>query len=167
MRNQRERPTHIFVLASVAVALAFTACSPQPSEGSAKSLVEQLIQQNAHGCMKLISLEKTNGVENDFMGHRTYNLECSATVEFLQDCYCDLYSDFTATPGRLLGEYDVTPNHELRRKPQYEGRFLGWDYKGPPAMHFWRRGDRETLIKIKLGFEKTERGWRDKLGNLH
>lgn len=69
------------VFCSVFILLSLFGCSSKPSEGDAKKIIKQHIKDEAEGRMELISLRKTNGMNDN----KLYRLEFEAEIEFLED----------------------------------------------------------------------------------
>jgi hypothetical protein len=117
------------------VALWLAACSsstPSPTDG--RRVVEAQIGQQSNGLIKLVSFEKTNGQETDFMGAKGYIMDYKAEIEFLDTCVW-------GTGGFGGGDFVAA-----RSSPMMFG------------VQKMQKGQR-TTVSGKLGFRKTERGW--------
>ena len=110
-------------------------CSSKPSESDMKQKIEQQIQQNSNGLIKLIGFQKTNGKDMEFAGVKIYEMEWVANLEFTGDCLWDK-SNFSAIPP-----------------PQGIDWLL---HMGKQKVQKGRRID----LSGKTTFEKTEKGWR-------
>lgn len=129
-----QRAAFIFAL----LVLGFMAgCSMHPSESDAKQILENQIQQNSGGFIKLVSFRKTNGIEKQIDGAEGYELEWTATMEFTADCLWDP-SNFTAIPPQNI-----------------VGALLNLDKQKA-------RGGDKVELSGATAFEKTEKGWRFK-----
>src|SRR5438270_10564011 len=73
-------------LAAAAVLFLFTSCSSSPTEDDARHILEQKIQDQSEGVIKLLSFHKTDGIERDIKGTKGYQIDYTAEVEFLENC---------------------------------------------------------------------------------
>jgi hypothetical protein len=117
-------------------------CSSKPSEADARNAVEHQIQQNSRGLIKLAGFQKTNGKDMELAGVKIYEMEWTATLEFLGDCYWD--------------------SRSLAAVPKNDGR-VGLDALLSLPERFGKqpatRGQR-TDLNGTTSFERTEKGWR-------
>ncbi|CAN5257581.1 hypothetical protein BH10ACI1_BH10ACI1_25550 [soil metagenome] len=104
---------------------------PKPSNSDGFKLVESQIKKESGGRIKLVSFNKTNGVDRDMKGTKMYELDYTAEIEFLENCTWEFksFSMFCALPVTELGWTRVS------------------------------KGQRTKVNRI-LMFEMTEKGWR-------
>ncbi|HEX9871092.1 MAG TPA: hypothetical protein VGC99_21345 [Candidatus Tectomicrobia bacterium] len=57
-----------------------------PSPEDAQRIIQQKIQTESKGCMKLNSFKKTDGIERQVFGAKVYTLEYEAEIQFLEEC---------------------------------------------------------------------------------
>jgi hypothetical protein len=114
----------------------------KPSESNGRSALEAETQSESEGLIKLVSFQKTNGVEREFRGAKVYELEYIAEIEFLEDCIWG--GDRAFGWG---GSFHA-------RRPDYFDR--------PPYLMRGARGNKGQRERVsgKLIFEETEKGWR-------
>jgi hypothetical protein len=144
-----------------------------PSSDFAAIILQRSIQQNAKGCIKLVDCQKTNGVENISNGQKSYELDCTATIEFLHDCYWDWNVNFYTDPSPLAGGFMINGDHEIIEKPRQplppsSGMEVNvYGASAFPAMrHYWYKGNKANIQGLKFNFEMTEQGWRDSNGYI-
>lgn len=127
-------------------ALVISGCSGPPSPSDGRKQLEGQIQAQSNGLIRLVSFDKTNGLELDIMGRKLYEMEYTAEIEFLDDC---MWSG-----GGLLGWGGSFLAVRGERPGGTMG--LGSAYIG---MQQVRKGQRQK-VNSKFTFEKTEQGWR-------
>jgi hypothetical protein len=110
-------------------------CSFKSSEADARKRVEQEIQQNSNGFIKLIDFRKTNGKDVEFAGVKVYEMEWVANLEFTGDCMWNTSNFHTIPPLEGINLLF----HQDKKKAQ--------------------KGQRVDLSGSTT-FEKTEKGWR-------
>ncbi len=137
--------------------------SSTPSADAARKVLEIRAARNANGCIKIVDCQKTNGMEQDYQWAKFYELDCTATIEFLQDCCWDQSSQLNTDPKPLDSrQYSVLNNHQIVQNTAWYGR----PFDPLSFQFYWRKGERTTFTE-KFQFEKTERGWRDGNGNIY
>ena len=112
-------------------------CSSKPSETEARQNLEQEIQKESDGLIKLVDFKKTNAVERQIQlsSETLYEMEWTATIELTCDCYwLPKHGTYMAStnPGRM-----------------WEDLFLEKGQKGE-----------RIAVNGKTMFEKAENGWR-------
>jgi hypothetical protein len=65
-----------------------------------------------------ILLDQLDPVGRALFGNKIYELDCTATIEFVQDCYWDWTTDFYTDPSPLADGFMVKDNHEIVEKPR-------------------------------------------------
>ena len=109
-------------------------CSSKPSETEARQPIEQKIQKNSKGLIKLISFKKTNAIASEINGVKLYEMEWIANIELTCDCYWlpEQFQAYTDTDVPLL------------------------------SMVVFKKGQKGERFNVagKTLFEKTENGWR-------
>ena len=128
-------PQFIRLITTLCMVYAFVGCSMKPTDADAKRFIEQKIQTNSNGLVKLIDFKKTNGIDKEIQGQKLYKMEWVATIEFSDDCLINTTS-FVAV-----------------RQPKGFEQFLHLDKK---------QAQKGTQIQIpgSTEFTKTENGWR-------
>ena len=134
-----------FVIA-VLTTLALFGCGGKPSLSDGRKQLEGQIQAQSNGLIRLVSFDKTNGVEQNMNGMNLYEMDYTAEIEFLGDCMWGSGGalgngrSFEAVPGWPGGALDAfNPRYFLKQKA--------------------RKGERRK-IEGKFMFQKTEQGWR-------
>ena len=75
------------VTAILAMSIAVSSCSSKPEIGDVEQNLQNQITQESEGRIELISIEKTNSVDREFMGQEVHTIEFKAKLKFLKDCY--------------------------------------------------------------------------------
>ncbi len=109
------------------------------------------------------------------MGQKGYELDCTAKIEFLRDCFWDWDPTFVTDPKPLPDYYTVKDDHEIAEippsppPPSNDGRVYIQGIRPLPSFmrHYWHKGEQATLSGIRLSFMKTEQGWRDEKGIVY
>jgi hypothetical protein len=70
----------------VGSALLFAGCSSNPSVGDGQQTIQNQINKDAQGRIKLIEFHKTNGQLAEINAIKVYSLEFEAEIEFTEDC---------------------------------------------------------------------------------
>ena len=83
-RSTLASQTLLILAASV---LLLTGCSSRPSTTDGRAALEQKIQRESNGFIRLVSFQKTDGVEQEMMGMKVYQMKYTATIEFTDNCY--------------------------------------------------------------------------------
>jgi hypothetical protein len=121
--------------------------SDRPSESQARAALENEIASQSNGAIKLVSFQKTNGIQRDLNGIKGYELEYAAEIEFTDDCLWsdrDGYFEIFRLPlspadKQLLGTMQA-PAWTMRARQMKKGE------------HYTTRGS--------FQFIQTENGWR-------
>lgn len=71
--------------------------SSKPSEADMKRRIEERININSRGFIRLIGFQKKDGMDREIAGMKTYNMEWVAVLEFTGDCVWNKNS-FEAAP---------------------------------------------------------------------
>lgn len=132
-------------IAAFAVAV-FSGCSRMPTQSDGQSALERKIQRESNGLIHLISFQKTDGLAQEVMGVKTYQLQYTAEIEFTDSC---AWGDGSALVG-------------------WQGGFSADRSSGSSQMamlmdmsvHYKKgaKGQREQ-VSSTLVFIKTENGW--------
>jgi len=134
------------LVSSLLSAVALSACGGPPSPSVGRAQVEERIQAQSNGLIRLVSFDKTNGIEQDMNGMKLYEMDWTGEIEFLGDCMWGGGGpfgggiSFNAVPGWPAGGLDAF-------NPRYFGKQQA------------RKGQRQK-IGGKFVFQKTEQGWR-------
>jgi len=111
-----------------------------PSESDGRAALEQKVQQQSKGLIRLVSFRKTDGVARETMGMKLYDLMYSAEIELTDDC-------FWGDGGRIGwqgGFFAERPTGGMSQIVEYAKS--------------GKRGHREH-VSATLGFQRTENGW--------
>jgi len=128
------------ILAALLLILIPGCTSRLPSESDGRAALEQKIQQQSKGLIRLVSFRKTDGVEQVVMGMKAYQLTYTAEIELTDDCF---WGD-----GGLLGWqgnfFAERPTGGISQRVEYSKS--------------GRKGHQEQ-ISATLTFQRTENGW--------
>lgn len=127
-------------------ALVISGCGGPPSPSDGRKQLEGRIQAQSNGLIRLVSFDKTNGLDRDIGGRKIYEMEYTAEIEFLDNC---MWSG-----GGLLG-WDGSFRAVRGERPGGIEAFNP-EYLEMPEV---RKGQRKK-VNGKFTFEKTEQGWR-------
>jgi len=134
------------LLIALAMLLAMTGCGGPPSASEGRKQLESRIQSESNGLIRLVSFDKTNGVQQDFNGMKLYEMDYSAEMEFLDNCmwggggllgWDGSFQAVRGQPGTGLDAFN----------PIYYGK-----QKANKGQH--------QKVSGKFMFQKTEQGWR-------
>lgn len=129
-------------LITVLLCFVFYGCSSDPGASEGKRILENQINSQSNGYIKLLNFEKTNGIKLNASGRDVYELEYSALLEFQKEGWK------TSQPfGGFFSDFIVHAT-----KPE------GWDAVLSKSKHY-NKGHKVNLTG-KMTFEKTENGWR-------
>jgi hypothetical protein len=123
----------------ILTALFLFGCGGPPSVSEGRKLIEDKIQTGSSKYVKLISFDKTNGIDRNNGNTKLYELDYVAEIEFLDNCNWNS-STFEATAYRA-------PDPNLIMDLPEAG---------------WRVAEKGVRTKVngKLMLEMTEKGWR-------
>jgi hypothetical protein len=122
----------------IVVALSLIGCSGKPSEAVARANLQEQIQRESSGRIRLASFQKTDGVMREFGGVKTYEMTYDAEIEFLEDCYWTGFNDGMSFQTHKMDRPERIPLGVTPRRAN-KGQHL-------------RFGGH-------INFQKTERGW--------
>jgi len=129
-------------------ALLLIGCSSVPSSDDAKGIIQERINKESEGRIKLVSFQKTNGQEAELFGVKVYQLNYQGEIEFLEDC------KWEKGMAVNLGEVHY---RTVKAKPGAKDFWQNWD----DQMHgrqIMKKGHKEKISGYVV-FEKTEKGW--------
>jgi hypothetical protein len=133
----------LIILSSV----AFTGCSRLPSASNAEQIIRDSIAQNAGGRIQLLSFQKTNGTQGEFMGVKMYAMEIAFEIEFTENCKW--------LAGGL--GHQLTLATSLQAGPQGGTMMQLLEQVGNPGS-FVRKGQRYRITGIQR-YAKKDSGW--------
>lgn len=116
-----------------------------PSASDGQKLLETEIQRRSNGLIKLVSFNKTNGIEGQVNGIRFYMMDYTAVVEFTENC---MVSNSAQGTHNRFKTVRGQPTSELE---SFNPRFAG--------MRKAAKGEHMN-VSGKFEFTKTEKGWR-------
>ena len=128
--------------AALATAILLAGCTDgmsKPSESSARQTIEEQIQKNSQGKLKLRDFKKTNGIEREIFGQKMYELQYEAVIEPLANCWF-IEPNSTSVKARISEPYvclqqcsfcSATPLkkgelHKVNGSIHYEMTEKGW-----------------------------------------
>lgn len=76
--------TYIFTL--MIASLFFNSCSNKPGINDVEETLQNQINNESEERIELINIEKTNSIDNEFMGQKVHTIEFKAKIKFLEDC---------------------------------------------------------------------------------
>lgn len=124
---------------------AFCIFNCPPSEANARSAFESLLKNQFSGSsFRIVTFEKTNGVERQVFGQKIYELSYKALVELPNGA-----------------------NHECKSDKNFNwGNFHKSSMCAANGRKYWPPGQKLNYSETFL-FEKTERGWMGPDGALY
>jgi hypothetical protein len=135
-----------FAFVTTMVILLLAGCGGPPSSSDGRQQLENRIQNQSNGLIKLTSFEKTNGVAQELMGMKFYEMEYSAEIEFLDDCMWG-----GGGPFGWDGSFQAVRGQPGTGADAFNPTFFGK-----------QKASKGQLRKVtgKFTFQKTEAGWR-------
>jgi|GEM_PF-3170693 len=137
------------------VMLGFVGCSKKrfPDAKDAERVFRAALAgtgDRAEGIYKILSFSKTDGFKKkSFFGREMYYAEYEAKIRWLKDCNMEYQISFSSGPTAI---------NCLKKRKTY-GPF------GPPPSTKKKAGTTEKMVG-KLGFSKTDKGWRSETGEV-
>lgn len=133
------------LLLSLCVVMA--GCSSKPSDGDGKQAIQNQINQDSQGRIKLVEFHKTNGQLAEVNAVKVYSLEFKAEIEFASDCKW-----ITGLGGSMMGFRTAQlPNKSLGALAQFAAD------DGMPGT-IVKQGQQVKISGV-IRFEKKENGW--------
>jgi hypothetical protein len=115
------------------------------------------LKEHGNGLIKLVRFTKTNGQAGEMMGVKVYEMDYEAEIEFLGDCQWGRknvgFNDRVVTWAK--------PDDRRQRRDFWSKWAEAWE-GGKPA----KKGER-AVVTGKLFFERTEKGWRGRDGQIY
>jgi len=122
-------------------------CSSKPSDGDGKQAIQNQINQDSQGRIKLVEFRKTNGQLAEVNAVKVYSLEFEAEIEFTGDCKW-----ITGLGGSEMGfRTSQLPNKSLGALAQFAAD------DGMPGT-IVKQGQQVKISGV-IRFEKKENGW--------
>jgi hypothetical protein len=137
-----------FLLAA-SFCVVLTGCSFKPSEGDGQQAVQNQINQQAQGRIRLISFHKTNGQMAEINAVKVYSLEFQSEIEFTENCKWAI-----GNYGQQLSFQTSKP--VTQQQGGVWGQFLDNAVANPGVLA--NQGQRVQLFGV-IHFEKKENGW--------
>jgi hypothetical protein len=133
-------------LLAVAALCFLVGCSGPPSASAGRAALEQKIQRQSNGLIRLVSFQKTDGVEQELMGMKLYQMKYTATIEFTDNCYWGDGNGLIGWQGGFTAD-----------RPSGGGATASFL---DTSMHYkaGSKGQQEQ-VSGTLTFQKTENGW--------
>lgn len=103
MKNIIFNPSTLLALILFSTIYACSAFDDRPEQ--AKQKLEKRITEESQGAIKLLSFEKTDGIERDMVEFKDYMMDFKGVVEIQRDCY-KYYISFSE---RLFDNFQVNP----------------------------------------------------------
>ena len=76
----------MIVLWLTALSTLLAGCSSSPSAREGERAIQDSINQQSQGRIKLTKFQKKDGAQGEMMGMKMYTLEFQAGIEFTEDC---------------------------------------------------------------------------------
>ena len=133
----------------VVTVFVFAGCSATPSADDAQRIIQEQINKESQGRIKLVSFQKTNAQEGELHGVKLYNIEYQIEIEFTENC------KWVMGHEAMLGG----PPQFRTSKPKSQGFWDEWTDNLNNPGKLVKKGHKER-ISGSLTFEKTEKGWR-------
>ena len=134
------------IIPLVVLIVLFTSCSSKPDIEKVKTILSEQISNESNGDIALLSIEKTNAQDNEFMGQKTHSIEYKSTVEINEDCY--MYINKSGVGSFFLSF------KTYKEQPEFI-----------PSMQMQivecSKGDKVNFVD-KMTFFETENGWIEK-----
>ena len=111
-------------------------------ESKANEYLQQKINSESKGALKLDNFQKTNGYDQDIMGMKIYVLEWTADVSTIQECW--KYGNLVEGYWGNFSVWTQSPS--------------GWEAQASLHKHFGEGANIRLTGDSKL--QKTEQGWR-------
>jgi len=128
-------------------AVVFSGCSSKPSDGDGEQAIQNQINQDSQGRIKLVEFHKTNGQLAEVNAVKVYNLEYEAVIEFTGNCKW-----ITGLGGIEMGfRTSQLPNRSLGALAQFAA-----DDAMPGTIV---KQGQQVKISGVIRFEKKENGW--------
>ncbi len=134
----------ITIIMTILLTVVIQSCSLDNKPELAKNELENRINNQSNGMIKLLSLEKTDGKENNFMGYKSYEMDFKVTIEYQKDCYKSigvgnwLYTDFVTE--------ETKPTDP-------------WSYVLGAQVVYLPKGKKVEIYGV-AGYEQKESGWQ-------
>lgn len=121
-------------------------CSAPPSQSDGQAVLEQKIQRESNGLIKLVSFHKEDGVAQEMNGVKTYKLKYSAVIQFTDDC---LWGDGSPMMGWQGGYKADRPSNMGAGMAIFDA-----------SSHYkeGKKGQTENVTSW-ISWQKTENGW--------
>jgi len=146
------------------LALFCSACSSRPSVSEGRTKLEADIERDSSGLMRLLSFEKTDGVNREISGLKVYELYYRAEIEFVEDCLwtggsdashpflaLQLPPEIEAKVTNEQKEVEAKVAEKLRKRFSITATSVDKNIRV-------KKGDRKQVTG-QLLFKRTERGW--------
>lgn len=131
----------IFIIVLITI---ITSCSNIPNESRVKKELREQVETESNGYLELIELKKTDGLEREFMGQKTYSLEYTAKLRVKSDCYMYVNPTGYGSYFKNFKTYSNKPELILNMQRQIVSCTK----------------DDEVNFKDIIVYIKTEKGWK-------
>lgn len=126
-----------------------TGCSSSPSSGDGELAIQNRIDEQSQGRIKLAKFEKSNGAQGVMNGFKIYAMDFNAEIEFTEDCKW------------ITGRFGEQLSFQTSKPVAKPGSGFSWNSflddttnPGTPV----RSGQRAKLTGV-IRFVKKEKGW--------
>lgn len=134
------------VLITVVITLPFYSCSSDTRVSQARERLEQQVQKESKGLIKIKNLVKVNGQESNLLGSKVYEMDFKVIVEYQDDCYKNVN-----TWGGLWNNYFT-----VVKDPRQERNF--YNAYSTASYQEYKKGTKEELTGVAYYLMK-EKGW--------
>ena len=141
----------VLTILSVVTAQDIVSTGDVPTEADAQKVIEQRIQKESGGRIKILSVKKTDGTKMEHFGVPMYAMDYVLQIEFLESCrWLDhsYHSHADAIGFETTKEIKVKDNDF----------FNALNREANPGTNV-EKGD-TSEIKGQMIFQKSEKGWR-------
>ena len=146
----------LFILQSCIVAsiLVSAGCSSRPSDDNGKQAIQERINKESQGRIRLNEFRKTNGVAGELAGMKVYKMEFEARIEFTSVCKW-------LTGGPLITSIGFATTPAI-----VGGNSLGQFLEDTVNAGQIVAQGQEVIISGEIHFVKKENGWAPETHNL-
>ena len=134
---------HNFILFAITSSLLLASCSSKPEIGDVEQNLKDQISHESNGRIELVSIEKTNSIDQEFMGQKVHIIDYKAKIKILEDCFMYVNKSGTGPFIKTFKTFKEQPEFI----PSLEMQFVECD-KGT-----------EVSYDGSASFSDTENGW--------
>jgi type II secretion system protein G len=144
--------SYVVFLFLACLGAALSGCSGPPSATDGRQAIEDRINRDSGGRIRLVQFQKTNGQLAEVMGVKVYTLEYETEIEFLEACKWNIIR----FAGAIMDDEVNFRTTKSPDKPLNELAQLAESTTNPGTEV--AKGQRFKLVGA-IRFEKKEKGW--------